>query len=206
MQNIQEFFVEKFNSPILATIFIAMLPIFELRGAIPFAMSTSLWGDKALSIGTAFLVSFIGSSIIIPLVALLFKPFLVWLKNSKLFKNIALKLENRINQKGKSFENKNSKLKKMLGIIFFVGVPLPLTGAYTGTALAVTIGLNFYDTLLSVLIGNLIAGVVIALLSSVTENAANIMLLVFVLTLLIVIATHFIKFLIKTIKNKKENV
>lgn len=206
MQNIQEFFVEKFNSPILATIFIAMLPIFELRGAIPFAMSTSLWGDKALSIGTAFLVSFIGSSIIIPLVALLFKPFLVWLKNSKLFKNIALKLENRINQKGKSFENKNSKLKKMLGIIFFVGVPLPLTGAYTGTALAVTIGLNFYDALLSVLIGNLIAGVVIALLSSVTENAANIMLLVFVLTLLIVIATYFIKFLIKTIKNKKENV
>ena len=144
-----------------------MLPIFELRGAIPFAMSTSLWGDKTLSIGTAFLVSFIGSSIIIPLVALLFKPFLVWLKDSKLFKNIALKLENRINQKGKSFENKNSKLKKMLGIIFFVGVPLPLTGAYTGTALAVTIGLNFYDTLLSVLIGNLIAGVVIALLSSV---------------------------------------
>ena len=206
MQNIQEFFVEKFNSPILETIFIAMLPIFELRGAIPFAMSTSLWGDKALSIGTAFLVSFIGSSIIIPLVALLFKPFLIWLKNSKLFKNIALKLENRINQKGKSFENKNSKLKKMLGIIFFVGVPLPLTGAYTGTALAVTIGLNFYDTLLSVLIGNLIAGVVIALLSSVTENAANIMLLVFILTLLIVIATYFIKFLIKTIKNKKENV
>lgn len=206
MQNIQEFFVEKINSPILATIFIAMLPIFELRGAIPFGMSSVFWGSKELSAGTAFLVGFLGSSLVVPIIALLFKPVLNWLKKTKIFSKLANKLENRIIEKSKSFENKNTRIKKILGIMLFVGVPLPLTGVYTGTAIAVMLGLNFFDTLFSVISGNLIAGIIISLLSLTNENTANILLFVFFGVLVIMGIISIFKMIFKKLKTNRKNV
>ena len=71
------------DNVILATILIAMLPIIELRGAIPFAMSADFWGANALSNISAFWVSFIGSSLVVPILALIFIPVLNWLKKTK---------------------------------------------------------------------------------------------------------------------------
>ena len=203
MQQVQEFFVSTFHNPIIATFIIACLPIFELRGAIPFGMNVSFWGAKALNQGTAFLISFIGSSIVVPIIALLFKPILNYLKNTKMFRKIACKFEKRLIDKSKSFENKNTRIKKFLGIILFVGVPLPLTGAYTGTALAVLIGLEFWDTVISVLIGNLIAGGIITLFSSLTPNATNIILIAFVSFIVFMFFVWAIKNIFKKIKQKQ---
>ena len=59
---VQEIVISIFgDNPILATIFIAMIPIVELRGAIPFGSSKEIWGDKALSIFEASAYSLIGS-------------------------------------------------------------------------------------------------------------------------------------------------
>ena len=203
MQNIQEFFVTTFNNPIIATLIVALLPIFELRGAIPFGMSTAFWGTQALDVGTAFLIGFVGSCIPAFFIALLFKPLINYLKNTKLFKRIATKFEKRLVDKSKNFENKNTRLKKILGIILFVGVPLPLTGVYTGTAIAVIIGLSFWDSVFSVIIGNLIAGIIISLLSSLSANATNIILIAFVSFLILIIFISIIKNIYNKVKNKK---
>lgn len=204
MQIVQDFFISTFNNPIWATLLISVLPIFELRGAIPFGMSSALWGAKALNIGTSFLVGFLGSSAVVPIIALVFKPILNYLKQTKIFKKFANKLENKIAVKGCKIASKNSTLKKMLGIILFVGVPLPLTGVYTGTMIAVLIGLKFKDVLISVLLGNLLAGVIIAIFSSISSNASTIILLTFAIVVIFIFTISSIKFFVGLNKNKKD--
>lgn len=203
MQSIQEFFVEHFSNPILATLIIAILPIFELRGAIPFGMSMAFWGSRALNLGTAFFVGFVGSSIVVPIVALIFKPVLNYLKNTKLFHTLATKLEDRVKSKGNGIANKNSRWRKILGVMLFVGIPLPLTGAYTGTMIAVSIGLSFADTLISVITGNLIAGIIITIFSSISDGASTIILILFIIVLCAMITISVLKYLYnKFIKGK----
>lgn len=202
MNIIQDFFIEHFNNPMLATLIIAMLPIFELRGAIPFGMSMVFWGNNALNLGTAFLMGFIGSNLVIPIVVLLFNPLLNWLKRRKMFKNLVESCEKRIRTKGKNISNKNTRLKKMMAIIAFVAVPLPLTGAYTGTMIGVMVGLKFYDIFISVGIGNLIAGIVIAIFSGISDNMSTIVLMMFLAILFIFIIISIIKLTINKIKNK----
>lgn len=203
MQTIQDFFVKYFN-PEFATFLISILPIFELKGAIPFGMSSIFWGSEALPLGTAFIISFLGSSLMIPILYFLYKPLLRWLKKIKVFKNISLKIEERIEQKSKVFQNKNTKYKQMLGIICFVAIPLPLTGVYMGCAISAFLGFSFWDTLVSVITGNLCAGIIIAVLSSLSENAANIVFLVFIVIVVIILIIYLFKKIIQKIRKTKK--
>ncbi len=207
---IQKFFSSTFGgSAIVATILIAILPIIELRGAIPFGMSVQLWGDLALTNWQSFLFSFLGSSLVVPLLALLFIPILNWLKSTKWFHKLAVKFENRIKNKSAKIEedanNKSVEYKvdvnaapkkydkkfwiKFFGVFMFVAIPLPLTGVYTGTCIAVMLGLGFGWTCLSVISGNAIAGLIMTLLSTVFEGYTHIILYVF-LGLVVVFALY----------------
>ena len=87
------------NNIILATILIAILPVIELRGAIPFATNPGFWGNLTLNNWSAFFWSFLGSSAIVPIIALLFIPIINWLKNTKLFGKLATAIENRVKSK-----------------------------------------------------------------------------------------------------------
>ena len=74
------------NNVILATILIAMVPVIELKGAIPFSMAVDIWGTNALAYLPAFLCGILGSSLIVPILALLYLPIIRWLKKTKLFR------------------------------------------------------------------------------------------------------------------------
>ena len=175
---IQGFFSSIFgNNVILATILIAMVPIIELKGAIPFAMSESIWKGFQLSSGFAFLYGVVGSSLIVPLLVWLYVPIIKFLKSTKLFKNLALKIEQKINTKKQNVENKieedsnkkqnKSLLLKTLGVFLFVAIPLPFTGVWTGSCFAVALGLNFFLSCVVVIFGNIIAGLIVLLFSSI---------------------------------------
>lgn len=223
---IQEFFKSTFgDNVILATILIAVLPIIELRGAIPFGMSTQLWGNIALSNWESFLFSFLGSSLVVPILALLFIPILNWLKRTKLFRGLASKIENRIKTKSdkieqdaidKSVEYKENinaqKSKydkkfwlKALGVLMFVAVPLPLTGVYTGTCIGVMLGLGFWWTCGTVIIGNALAGLIMTLLSTVFSGYTHIILYVFLGLVLALALFGLFKNLINKKRNKQTN-
>ena len=223
---IQEFFKSTFgDNVILATILIAVLPIIELRGAIPFGMSTQLWGNIALSNWESFLFSFLGSSLVVPILALLFIPILNWLKRTKLFRGLASKIENRIKTKSdkieqdaidKSVEYKENintqKSKydkkfwlKALGVLMFVAVPLPLTGVYTGTCIGVMLGLGFWWTCGTVIIGNALAGLIMTLLSTVFSGYTHIILYVFLGLVLALALFGLFKNLINKKRNKQAN-
>ena len=73
----------------LATIIVSMFPIFELKGSIPVGMSREFWGEYALNGSQAFLCGLLGSCLVVPILALIFKPIINWMKNAKLFRKFA---------------------------------------------------------------------------------------------------------------------
>lgn len=210
-QSISNVFASVFHdNVILATILISLLPIIELRGAIPFAMEKAVWGPHVLSNWQAFGWAFLGSSLVVPFVALAFIPIINWLKKTKWFKSIGEAIENKVKKHSdKMLENKTEQTSKkaywlkMFGVFAFVAVPLPLTGVWTGTAIAVMIGLNFWSACASIILGNLTAGLLITLLSSLFDNASTIILLAFLAIIALMILYALVKWLVK--KYKKGN-
>lgn len=220
------------NNVILATILIAIVPIIELKGAIPFSMSPEIWGSFALSYWEAFAYALIGGAIIVPILALIYKPIINLLKKTKLFRKLAEKLENRVNKRKDKIENKieqnsskdnvetnaNVDIKKeeqvevkpnktiynkkffikLFSVFAFVAIPLPLTGIWTGTCLAVALGLNFWWTCASVITGNVVAGLLITLASTLFGDST----MIFVYILFAIIIAFFVFYLIKKLIKK----
>ena len=110
---LQSLFASIFNNNvILATFLIATLPIIELRGAIPFATNPGFWGEYALTNWSAFAWSLLGSSAVVPILALVFLPLINWLKATKIFKKLATAIENKIKSKTTKIESAEIKNKR----------------------------------------------------------------------------------------------
>ena len=221
---IQQIFSNIFHdNVILCTILIAMVPIIELKGAIPFSMSASIWAENCLSLWQAFAFGLIGSSIIIPILALIYKPVINFFKTKKVFKKLGEKIESKIDKKKnnieekisqnnydqekidvKSIDKKSNKLTKMIFVLLFVAIPLPFTGVWTGTCLAVALGLNFFESSLIVFIGNVIAGLIVTFVSSLFGSSSLILVYVFLLIILCFLAFKLIKAYCDSKKNKSQ--
>ncbi len=208
---IRELFVRIFGSHSgIATFIISMIPIVELRGAIPFGSATSFWGNNALPLWESFLISFAGSSLVCVILAFIFWPIFNWLKRTKGFKKLAGFIERKLNRNSKSIDDKTEKESnerkivrlKMIGIFLFVAVPLPLTGVWTGTCLALFIGLNRWQSIVSAVAGNLVAGLIMTLISYFFADNTMIVLLVFLALVVVLILVEVIKAIIQKHKNK----
>lgn len=201
------------NNVILATILIAMIPIIELRGAIPFATNPGFWGNLTMNNWTAFGWSLLGSSAIVPLIALMSIPMINWLKRTKLFGKLAQAIENRIKNKASNIDGAEQKdkrfsksyWKKMLGVFIFVAIPLPMTGVWTGTCVALFIGLDFVSTCLSVISGNIVAGLIITLILEFFPWLNDKLFYIFLILIAIFVLYELIKFLITRKKDKTKN-
>lgn len=127
-----------------------MMPVTELRGAIPIGIAMDL--DP---IGV-FAASVIGSSLIsIPLI-LTFRHILSFIRGISFLKSFAQKIDNKI-------ETSMKKLKSasVLGIILFVGIPLPTTGSWTASAIASILHMRIRDAFIGIVLGNMMAGVIV---------------------------------------------
>ena len=195
----------------IATILVSMIPMFELKGAIPIGMSSDFWGNSALGGVEAFLLSLLGSCLVVPILALLFKPLINWLKKTKVFRKLGETLDKRIQRKSdkvmQDVEDQTSEKKKtwqkMLGVFLFVSVPLPLTGVWTGTCIAVAIGLKFWQTIVSVIAGNIVAGLIIVFVCSVFPQFTTILFYIIASIIIAMILVWLIKMLIEKIKHQK---
>ena len=184
----------------LATIIISMIPIVELRGAIPFGAATSFWGEHALPVWKSFLYSVLGSTLVCVILTFLFWPIFKWLKKTRVFKKLADAVENKLNRSSKNINDKvqsetNQKKTwwiKWTGVFLFVAIPLPLTGVWTGTCIAVALGLNFGWTCLTVISGNLIAGLIITLISHLFGDATIIFVYILLAIVVLVILFGFL--------------
>ena len=151
---IKSFFLE-FVGEELCVFFCSMLPIIELRGAIPmaFAMGLPWW--------QAYLISVVGNLLPVPFILLLINAIIKWMSASKVnfFNKIAKFLLERV-------ERKREKIEKysFWGLCLFIAIPLPVTGAWTGSLVAAVIGMKPWKAFLSALLGVLIAGIVVTLI------------------------------------------
>ena len=140
----------------LCVFFCSMIPIIELRGAIPmgFAFGLPWW--------QSYILALIGNMLPVPFILLLIKAIITWMTKSrvKLFNKVAAWLNRRV-------EKRREKIEKYAfwGVCLFVAVPLPVTGAWTGSLVAAMIDMKFWKALLSCLFGVMIAGVIMTLVS-----------------------------------------
>jgi len=161
----------------LSTICISMLPIIELRGALP--ASRAVFGLPLL---LAYVLSVIGNMIPIPFLLAFFPRIEKWLRRFKAFERFFNWLFERTRRKG---ENK-IKLWGEMGLILFVAIPLPVTGAWTGSLLAYLLDLKKGKSLLAIFIGVLIAGAIMLVWTEVNwiVGIAIIVLLVVILIMM----------------------
>ncbi len=140
----------------LCVFFCSMIPIIELRGAIPMGAAFGLpwWQSYALSV--------LGNMLPVPFILLFIKGMIGWMSRSKIgfFNKVANFLLRKV-------EKKRDKIEKysFWGVALFVGIPLPVTGAWTGSLVAAMIDMKFWKALVSCLIGVMIAGVIMTVIS-----------------------------------------
>lgn len=137
---------------------VSMVPLIELRGAIPIAVAMGL--PKVSS----FIVSIIANMIPVPFIYFFARKVLEWGKNKQLIGKLFTWCLNKGEKGGKKLESKAGK-GLYWALFFFVGVPLPGTGAWTGTLAASILKLDFKKTVISVIGGVLLAGLIMMAIS-----------------------------------------
>ncbi|MBQ1245710.1 MAG: small multi-drug export protein [Clostridia bacterium] len=149
-------FFENILGEELSVLLCSMIPIVELRGAIPvgwFVFDMPWWLTYALAI--------VGNLLPVPFILLLIRKVLDWMEGCrvKLFNRVAGWLRRKA-------EKNVDKIQKygFWGVCLFIAIPLPVTGAWTGSLVAATIKMPFWKALLSALLGVMIAGVIVTLI------------------------------------------
>ena len=153
VEAIEKFFTDMLG-PQLGVFICSMLPIIELRGAVPLGAVLGMpWWQS-------YIISVIGNMVPVPFVLLFIRKILDFMLKSKIkfFNKIATWLNNKA-------EKNRGKIEKysFWGVCLFVAIPLPVTGAWTGSLVAATIEMKFWKAVLSALFGVMIAGVIMTL-------------------------------------------
>lgn len=138
----------------LIVFIISMVPILELRGGLLAASVLNI------PIVRAIWICVIGNIIPVPFILLLITPIFNWLKKTKTFRPMVEKLENRAMGKSEQIEK-----YEFWGLVLFVGIPLPGTGAWTGSLIASLLGVKFKKAFPAVLLGIVMATVIMSILS-----------------------------------------
>lgn len=137
---------------------ISMLPLVELRGAIPVAVGMDL--PKLVS----FIICIIGNMLPVPIIYLFARKVLIWGKEKKVIGKFFTWCLQKGEKGGKKLESKAGK-GLYWALFAFVAIPLPGTGAWTGTLAASFLDLDFKKTIIAVMAGVLCAGLIMMALS-----------------------------------------
>ena len=156
---LQAFFQAHFP-PQLAVFFISMIPLVECRGAIPFGMvvlQMPLWEVLPISIA--------GNILPVPFILLLIRPVINWFKTTRLLSPLAHWIE------GKADKKKDKVLRySKWGLFFFVAIPIPGTGAWTGALIAALLDMRVRSAFVTILLGMICAALLMTLGSSLVNG------------------------------------
>ena len=132
-----------------------MVPLIEQRGSIPFGIL-----PFGLNPAVVFFVCLLGSFIPAPFVYFFFNKILAWMKTKRIFDKFTNFVEKKVQRGSVKLEK-----YKEIGLITFVGIPLPTTGLWTGSAIAAFMGLNFKKSMVCVFLGGVISAALITAFS-----------------------------------------
>lgn len=134
---------------------ISMIPIVELRGAL--LVAGPILG---VPVAKAIPLSILGNIVPVPFILLLITPVFAWMKGTKKLKPLVERLETRAMSKKDQIEK-----YEFWGIVLFVGIPLPGTGAWTGSLIAALLGVKFKKAFPAVVLGICMATVIMWFIS-----------------------------------------
>ena len=138
----------------LVVFIISLMPILELRGGL---IAAALLNVDMVS---SYIISIIGNILPVPFILWFITSILNWMRNSKRFSKIAKWLDKKVKKRKGQIEKYG-----FLGLVLFVGIPLPGTGAWTGCLIAAVLEMDRKKSFLAVALGIFIASIIMMLLS-----------------------------------------
>lgn len=141
--------------------FVSMVPLIELRGAIPIAVGMGLPAIRAI------VVCSLGNLIPVPVIYFFARKFLIWGMDKRYIGGICRFFHDKGERAGAKLTAKAGKAGLMLALMLFVGIPIPGTGAWTGTLGASFLNMGVKETAMAVSAGVIIAGIIMASVSMV---------------------------------------
>ena len=144
----------------LSVFLISMVPLVELRLAMPVAVGMGLPYFPALIVCT------LGNMLPVPFIYFFARKFLLWGESKPYIGKICRFFLEKGERAGQKLVSKTGRGGMFVALMLFVGIPLPGTGAWTGTLAASFLDLGFKSTVVSVSLGVLMAGIIMALAST----------------------------------------
>ena len=155
-----QWLTETFSGEFLLTVLVSMVPVVELRGGIPFGVGVGL------PVWAAFLAAVIGNLIPVPFIIVYIRRIFQWMRRRiPRLNRMVDALERKAHLKGRRVNK-----YKYLGLAVFVAIPLPGTGAWTGSLAAAFLDMPLRKAIPSIIAGVLIAGLAITILTSGVVN------------------------------------
>ena len=148
----------------LIVFFISMVPIVEIRGAVPVAVANDL------NLFWTYVVCILGNMLPVPIIYLFARKVLVWGSDKKFIGRFFSFCLEKGEKGGRKLEAGNGMF---VALMLFVAIPLPGTGAWTGTLAASILDLGFKKSVIAVMCGVVIAGIIMGIGSVLVANGIN---------------------------------
>ena len=142
---------------------IAMVPLIELRGAIPVAYTIKATIDPEFNLVWSYIVIAIGNMLPVPFIFFFARKVLEWGKDKKVIGRFFTWCLEKGHKGGEKLQSKAGR-GLYVALLLFVGIPLPGTGAWTGTLAASFLDMDFKKSMLAVIGGVALAGIIVGLL------------------------------------------
>ncbi len=145
----------------IAPVLLSMVPIIELRGGVPVGIGMGLNPFVAIALCA------VGNMIPVPFIYFFARKFLTWGASVKVnwFRKVCTVFLEKGEKAGKKLTASAGRYGTFIALMLFVGIPLPGTGAWTGTLAASFLNIGIKSTTVSVVLGVLIAGVIVTPIS-----------------------------------------
>ena len=157
----------------LLVFLVSMGPLIELRGAVPIGLST--WMGDPLPILPLYIVCILGNMLPVPIIFFFARKVLVWGADKKFIGKFFKFCLEKGEKGGKKLQEKAGR-GLYWALFLFVGIPLPGTGAWTGTLAASLLDMDFKKSVIAIIAGVVLAGIIMGLAASGVFGAAGALL------------------------------
>lgn len=189
----------------LCVMIVSMLPMLEIRSAIPFGLSGSVWGSDVLPMWQVCLFAFCGACLISIIVLLLLKLFVKLLSKSKRFEKGYKNFQNWLENKFFKFKQTKNGMGKWWVLMLFTALPLPFSGVWTACLLCCFFNMKFWWGIFSITVGNLFSTILVSLFCTVFYQFVDLVFVVFVLIAIMIAVYCFMKFVFSISHKKRLN-
>ncbi len=157
----------------LLVFLVSMVPLIELRGAVPIGLST--WMGDPLPILPLYIVCILGNMLPVPIIFFFARKVLVWGADKKFIGKFFKFCLEKGEKGGKKLQEKAGR-GLYWALFLFVGIPLPGTGAWTGTLAASLLDMDFKKSVIAIIAGVVLAGIIMGLAAAGVFGAAGALL------------------------------